>query len=429
MQIKRQTVNSKQNNKMNKKLGFVWLLWAIGFISFAQAPAKKAIYIIMDGIPTDIIHRASTPTLDRIIRDGGVFLNSHVGGIRGDYRETPTISANGYAILATGTWANKNNVWDNSLKAPNYNYPTLFRIYKDAYPDGKIGIFSTWLDNRTKLLGEGLPGTRGLQFDYHFDGLEVDTENYPHDGKAYYLKRIDGEVCMAAAKTILKHGPDLSWVYLQHTDDVGHQSGDSPELFSVITYTDGLVGLIYDAVKQRETEFGEDWLFVVVTDHGRTPITAKHHGGQSDNERNTWMVLNKKDINSYATKYRTAGVDLLPTICDFLNVEIPAETQYELDGVSVLKEVDAFELTAQLNGKNLDLNWTVINKEKDIEAEVLVSFTNNIKEGGKDTYQKIADVNIKEGKASIPIKLPKNSDFLKVVLKTPNNTLNYWVQK
>ncbi|MFA7492275.1 MAG: hypothetical protein WCZ43_02015, partial [Proteiniphilum sp.] len=94
-----------------------------------------------------------------------------------------------------------------------------------------------------------------------------------------------------------------------------------------------------------------------------------------------------------------------------------------------LKEVDAFELTAQLNGKNLDLNWTVINKEKDIEAEVLVSFTNNIKEGGKDTYQKIADVNIKEGKASIPIKLPKNSDFLKVVLKTPNNTLNYWVQK
>ena len=59
----------------------------------------------------------------------------------------------------------------------------------------------------------------------------------------------------------------------------------------------------------------------------------------------------------------------------------------------------------------------------------MVSFTNKIKVGGIDTYQKIADVNIKEGKASIPIKLPKNSDFLKVVLKTPNNTLNYWVQK
>ena len=51
---------------MNKKLGIVWLLWAIGLITYAQAPTKKAICIIMDGIPTDIIHKASTPNLDRI---------------------------------------------------------------------------------------------------------------------------------------------------------------------------------------------------------------------------------------------------------------------------------------------------------------------------------------------------------------------------
>ncbi|MEA4917825.1 alkaline phosphatase family protein [Proteiniphilum sp.] len=414
---------------MNKKLGFVWLLWAIGLISFAQTPVKKAIYIIMDGIPTDIIHKASTPNLDRIVKEG-VFLNSHVGGIRGDYRETPTISANGYAILVTGTWANKNNVWDNSLKAPNYNYPTLFKLYKDAYPDGKIGIFSTWLDNRTKLLGEDLPETGGIKFNYHFDGLEIDTQNYPHDNKSLYIKRIDAEVAMAAAKSVYKDGPNLSWVYLQYTDDVGHHYGDSPELYNSITFQDALVGLIYDSVKQREEELGEEWLFVVVTDHGRTPVTARHHGGQSDNERNTWMVMNKKDINQYALNYRTAGVDLLPTICGFLGVEIPADTQYELDGVSVLKEVDAFDLKASLNGnKSLEMNWNAINKEKDVQAEVLVSFTNNIKEGGKDTFQKIADVNVKEGKASIPVKLPKNSEFLKVVLKTPNNTLNYWVQK
>ena len=406
------------------------MLWAIGFITFAQAPAKKAIYIIMDGIPTDIIHKASTPNLDRIVMDGGVFLNSHVGGKRGDYRETPTISANGYAILATGTWANKNNVWDNSLTAPNYNYPSIFRLYKDSYPDGKIGIFSTWLDNRTKLLGEGLPGTGGIKFDYHFDGLEVDTNNYPHDKRSFYIKRIDAEVAMAAAKSVHKDGPDLSWVYLQYTDDVGHHHGDSPELYNSITFQDALDGLIYDSVKQREEGLGEGRLFVVVTDHGRTPITARHHGGQSDNERDTWMVMNKRDINQYAINYRTAGVDLLPTICDFLEVDIPDETRYELDGISVLKEADAIGLKGDLTGgKMLELNWNVINKEKDIKAEVLASFTNNIQKGGKDIYQKIGEVNVKDGKASIPVKLPKNVDFLKVVLKTPNNTLNYWIQK
>lgn len=414
---------------MNKKTGFIWLLWTIGLFSFAQAPGNKAIYIIMDGIPTDIIHKASTPNLDRIEKEG-VFLNSYVGGERGSYSETPTISANGYATLVTGTWAHKNNIWDNSLNDPNYNYPTLFRLYKDAYPDGKIGIFSTWLDNRTKLLGEGLPATGGIKFDYHFDGLEIDTENYPHDKKSYYIKRIDAEVAMATAKTIYKNGPDLSWVYLQYTDDAGHHYGNSPELYNSITFQDALVGLIYDAVKQREEEFGENWLFVVVTDHGRTPITARHHGGQSDNERHTWMIMNKKDINQYALNYRTAAVDLLPTICGFLDVKIPAETQYELDGISVLKEIDAFDLKGHLSGgKILELNWNAINKEKDMEAEVLVSFTNNIKVGGKDTYQKIGKVNIKEEKAAIPIKFPKNSDFVKVVLKTPNHTLNYWIYK
>lgn len=52
-----------------KKTAFICLLWSIGLIAFAQAPIKKAIYIIMDGIPTDIIHKASTPNLDRIEND------------------------------------------------------------------------------------------------------------------------------------------------------------------------------------------------------------------------------------------------------------------------------------------------------------------------------------------------------------------------
>lgn len=415
-------------NGMNKKFVFLGLLWVIAITVIGQVSTKKAIYIIMDGIPTDIIHKASTPNLDRIENEG-VFLNSYVGGERGGYSQTPTISANGYAALVTGTWAHKNNVWDNSLTAPNYNYPSLFKLYKDAYPHGKIGIYSTWLDNRTKLLGEGLTVTGEIKFDYHFDGLEIDTESYPHDNKSFYIKRIDAEVALAAAKSVYKDGPDLSWVYLQYTDDVGHKYGDSPELYNSITFQDALVGLIFDSVKQREEEYGEDWLFVVVSDHGRTPITALHHGGQSDNERNTWMVMNKKNINQYATSYRTAAVDLLPTICEFMDVEVPIETQYELDGISVFNEVDAFDLRGYLSGgKTIELSWSVINNEKDINAEVLVSFTNNIKEGGKDTYLKIGEVNVRNGKASIPIKLPKNSNFMKVVLKTPDRTLNYWVQ-
>ena len=385
-------------------------------------------FVIVDGIPTDIIHKASTPNLDRIEKEG-VFLESYVGGERGGYSQTPTISSNGYACTLTGTWVNKNNVWDNGIDNPNYNYPTVFRLYKDSYPDGKIAIYSTWLDNRTKLIGENLLATRNIKMDFAFDGLEIDTVNYPHDKHSFYIKRIDAEVAVEAAKSIYKNGPDLSWVYLQFTDDESHRYGESPEFYNSVTYEDALIGLIYDAVKQREEEYDEDWLFIVTTDHGRTPLTARSHGGQSDRERNTWLVMNKKEINTYARNYRTAAVDLLPTICDYMKVDIPTFTRNELDGLSLFNQVDAYDLKGTLSGNKLELRWAAIDKKADITAEISVSYTNNIKTGGSDTYQQVGSVNVKEEKATISLNVPKSAEFVKVVMKTPNNTLNYWVYK
>ncbi|MCE5179010.1 MAG: alkaline phosphatase family protein [Proteiniphilum sp.] len=412
-----------------KKILYVWILWATGLISVAQTPAKKAVFIVVDGIPTDILHKANTPNLDRIEHEG-LFLESYVGGERGGYSQTPTISSNGYATLLTGTWVNKHNVWDNGIDDPNYHYPTVFRLYKNAYPNGKTAVYSTWLDNRTKLIGEGLPATGNLKIDYAFDGLEIDTLNYPHDKHSYHIKRIDAAVALEAAKSIYKNGPDLSWVYLQFTDDESHYFGESPEFYNAIGFEDALIGLVYDAVKQREEEFGEDWLFIVTTDHGRTPLTAKSHGGQSDRERNTWLVMNKKEINDYARNNRTAAVDLLPTICDFMDISIVPSTAYELDGVSLFNPVDAFGLKSFLgeNGQ-LSLFWTATDKKSDTTAEILVSTTNNVKIGEPDVYRKIGEVLLKDERASFPIDIPVDANFVKVVLKSPNHVLNYWVKK
>jgi hypothetical protein len=37
---------------------------------------------------------------------------------------------------------------------------------------------------------------------------------------------------------------------------------------------------IWQAIKEREKNFNEDWLIVITTDHGRDVETGKHHGGQ-----------------------------------------------------------------------------------------------------------------------------------------------------
>ncbi|MDD4009616.1 MAG: hypothetical protein PHQ67_07365 [Fermentimonas sp.] len=39
-------------------------------------------------------------------------------------------------------------------------------------------------------------------------------------------------------------------------------------------------------------------------------------------------MINKKGINDYARNHRTAGVDLLPTISDFMGVDIDQKSRY-----------------------------------------------------------------------------------------------------
>ena len=106
-------------------------------------------FIILDGIPADVIEKLNPPALREISQVGG-FTRAFVGGRKETYNETPTISAPGYISLLTGTWGNKHNVWDNDIAAPNYHYWNIFRIAEKVNPDLHTALFSTWLDNRTK---------------------------------------------------------------------------------------------------------------------------------------------------------------------------------------------------------------------------------------------------------------------------------------
>lgn len=308
------------------------LVFYFCLISFSFAQQKKVLVILVDGIPYDVIKKVKTPNITQIAQKGALD-KAYVGGEKGGKTESPTISAVGYNSMLTGTWANKHNVWGNGIEAPNYNYPTFFRVFREAKPTLKLGIFSTWLDNRTKLLGEGLVATNNLHIDYKFDGYEKDTVAFPHDKNALYIKNIDEHVTSMAVETIRENAPDISWVYLEYTDDMGHRFGDSPEFYQSVENMDRLVGKMYEAVQYREKNFKEDWLVIITTDHGRDAKTGKNHGGQSDRERETWIATNKKPKNS-RFKNGLALVDIFPSVCDFLQIEIPKSIKENLEGIS-----------------------------------------------------------------------------------------------
>lgn len=403
-----------------KKL-FVAVLVLFAIQNFAQK--KKAVFIIIDGIPADVIEKLNTPTIKAIAKEGG-FVHAIAGGEKDAYSQTPTISAVGYNTILTGTWVNKHNVWDNDIAEPNYHYPTIFRYLKEADPSKKIAIFSTWLDNRTKLVGDNLPATGNIKFDYAFDGLELDTIHYPHDKNADYIKHIDDTVSTVAGEYIKANGPDLSWVYLEHTDDMGHQHGDSPQFYEAVETADKRIKKIWDAIQYRKQQYGEDWLIIVTTDHGRDPKTGHNHGGQSDRERLSWIATNAKNLNAEFKAGPASQADIMPAIAMFMQLGIPKENMMEVDGTSFIGTISANKPTAKLENGKITVNWNAVIKKGN--AKIWLTTTNNFKTGGKDDYKMVAEVPLSKQQAIIDV-ANNPSSFYKIVIETPTNMLSRWI--
>jgi len=325
---------------LNFRRGITALIWLTltglhGPALAEPTPNPKVVFLIVDGIPADVIERVATPHLDAIAKVGA-YARAQMGGPVGEPGETPTVSAPGYMSLVTGTWANKHNVYENYNLSPNYDYWNIFRVAKAVSPAIKIGIFSTWTDNRTVLLGEGQPGAGDWRFDYIADGFEKDEKRFPPQPSDKHIAVIDRVVSEEAASAIVEQGPDLSWVYLQHTDDVGHEQGDGEAFDAAVVEMDANVGRIWRAVQARQATHSEDWLVIVTTDHGRDALTGRDHEGHSERERTIWIATNSQRLTPYFDVMPEI-VDIYPSIATHLGITIPEQVARHLDGASFIQ--------------------------------------------------------------------------------------------
>jgi len=405
------------------KIKFLLAAFCFCMMVVATVAQRKAVFIILDGIPADVIEKVETPVLDEIAQVGG-YTHAYQGGEKDGYSQSPTISAVGYNNVLTGTWTNKHNVWDNDIAAPNYHYWNIFRIAEMANPNLKTAVFSSWTDNRTKLVGESLPAAGGIKLDYSYDGLELDKTRFPKADDRMF--KIDEAVSTEAGKYIAENGPDLSWVYLEYTDDMGHMYGDSPQFYDAVKKADAQVGRVWNAIAERTKKFGEQWMIVITTDHGRNAETGKDHGGQSQRERATWIVTNAQPLNAHF-KETPGAVDIAPSILKFMNVAMPDDVKKEMDGISFVGDISLSNPKAIRTGDKVTLTWTPITPNG--QVEIRLTTTNNFQKGAPDKYVTIGKADVSSAQYTFTLPTPATADVYKIVFQAPSNTANTWLTK
>lgn len=399
------------------------LLVALCCVSLC-ARTRKAVYIIMDGVPADQIERLHTPAVFDIA-SRGAYARAYTGGEIGTYSQTPTISAIGYTNLLTATWLNKHNVGGNDNLRPNYNYWTIFRIAKEQSRPVKTGLYSSWTDNRTVLVGEGKEETGRLKIDYVYDGYDLDKVRFPHKEKDLHVFDYDEQVSKDAAASIRRDAPDLSWVYLWYTDDAGHIEGNGEFFDTYVRKADEQVARVWEAVKYREEHFDEEWMVVVTTDHGRGE-NGHGHGGQSVRERTTWISTNVP-VNAHFADCNLAITDIAPSLSRYLGFEVPSEVLWEQDGIPFIGRTDICDLRTMPYDDTVTLSWRTYAEQ--VPVTVYAATTNHFKTGGKDNYIELAKLPAGTTSYTVDLKELPGSEFYKFVVVAPHNHLNRWFMK
>jgi predicted AlkP superfamily pyrophosphatase or phosphodiesterase len=108
---------------------------------------------------------------------------------------------------------------------------------------------------------------------------------FHNDGEKLGYLQVDKEVFDHAINTLQEIGPHLSFIYFCGVDEAGHRHGSiNPPYFDAVERIDEYLKAIHEVVLARQ----EEWLLVVVTDHGHRDEGG--HGGDSLQERASFVI-------------------------------------------------------------------------------------------------------------------------------------------
>lgn len=289
------------------------------FISvFVVSQKKKVLLIGIDGLQFEQIAKIHTPNFDKFTIKKG-----YNGGLFETKSQQVTSSGPSWVTILTGVWTDKHGIKSNSSSQVSKS-KSIFSFIKSEKPKLKTASFSTW-KNINLLLYKDM---YGVDFSTQGGNDEISTE--------------------IALNHIKNIGPDFSFIHLDDIDHAGHAVGFGLDYNKAINKVDKQIGTLLKVVKRREKKYKEDWLVLLVTDHGRDE-KGKGHGNQTITEKTIFIGMNKtgnsfferldneKSINNLKEleKNTIPQTAVVPTILSYLGIQI--KNEWNLDSTTLIK--------------------------------------------------------------------------------------------
>jgi arylsulfatase A-like enzyme len=282
---------------------------AVGRPPVKPVPAVEHVIIISaDGLRPDVLLRARTPNVRRMIEAGTFTLWA---------RTVPqSITLPSHTSMLTGVTPERHRVlWNSDLPEPIFpKVPTIFEVAHGA------GLSTAMVTGKSKFVSLARPGS-------------IDWEKVQ--------AATDDEVGSRAAAVLREHEPNLLVVHFPGADAAGHLKGwGTPEQIAAVETIDRSIGVLLDTLVEQK--LAGSTVIIMSADHGGA---GRSHGPNDPRSRHIpWICTGPGIRKGYdLTRDPTLTVnteDTFATACWFLGIRPPGK----IDGKPIEQVLDDREL-------------------------------------------------------------------------------------
>ncbi len=276
------------------RLSCLLLLLLTGLAGTAHAGSQKVLLFGIDGLQAEALERLVPPHLEAL-RQRGVYSGQ-------SWAPDHSLSGPGWATLFTGTERDRHGVQDNEFGGRDFIYaPHVLTLIERQKP----GLVTAYAYNWGPLYQIFQP-----MADLQYSGPAGDDARLI-DQAAIWLRQRDDL--------------DVLSTYLYNLDETGHRHGfgaDVPEYRDQLLRADAALGRLLAAIEARPQRARENWLILVVTDHGGS---GTQHGENRPEHRRVPLILAADRLPPQSGAFLPLGlrqVDIVPTLLQHLGLPV-----------------------------------------------------------------------------------------------------------